>query len=83
MPGLWALGWTVTTVAGIAVSDQFAIFGAFGAITFAALHRREAQSDMGSARRRPPAMIDPPMTAPRACPESSVPSTNRGHHVRA
>jgi hypothetical protein len=37
MPALWALGWTVTTVAGIAVSDQFAIFGAFGAITFAAL----------------------------------------------
>lgn len=37
MPVLWALGWTVTTVAGIAVSDQFAIFGAFGAITFAAL----------------------------------------------
>ena len=30
MPLLWALGWTVTTVAGIAVSDQFAIFGAFG-----------------------------------------------------
>jgi hypothetical protein len=37
MPALWALGWTVTTMAGIAVSDQFAIFGAFGAITFAAL----------------------------------------------
>jgi hypothetical protein len=37
MPALWALGWTVTTVAGIAVSDQFAIFGAFGAITFTAL----------------------------------------------
>jgi hypothetical protein len=37
MPVLWALGWTVTTVAGIAVSDQFAIFGAFGAITFATL----------------------------------------------
>lgn len=37
MPALWALGWTVTTVAGIAVSDQFAIFGAFGALTFTAL----------------------------------------------
>jgi hypothetical protein len=37
MPALWALGWTVTTAAGIAVSDQFAIFGAFGALTFAAL----------------------------------------------
>jgi hypothetical protein len=37
MPGLWALGWTVTTVAGIAVSDQFPIFGAFGALAFTAL----------------------------------------------
>jgi hypothetical protein len=37
MPSLWALGWTVTTVAGIAVSDQFAIFGAFGALSFTAL----------------------------------------------
>jgi hypothetical protein len=37
MPALWALGWTVTTVAGIAVSDQFPIFGAFGAVAFTAL----------------------------------------------
>ena len=37
MPALWALGWTVTTLAGIGVSDQFAIFGAFGALTFTAL----------------------------------------------
>jgi hypothetical protein len=37
MPAMWALGWTVTTVAGIAVGDQFAIFGAFGALTVAAL----------------------------------------------
>jgi hypothetical protein len=37
MPVLWALGWTVTTLAGIGVDSQFAIFGAFGAITFMAL----------------------------------------------
>jgi hypothetical protein len=37
MPLLWALGWTVTTVAGIGVDSQFAVFGAFGAITFMAL----------------------------------------------
>ena len=37
MPALWALGWTVTTLAGIAVSEQFVIFGALGALTFAAL----------------------------------------------
>jgi hypothetical protein len=35
MPALWALGWTVTTLGGIAVSEQFAIFGAYGAVTFA------------------------------------------------
>jgi uncharacterized membrane protein len=37
MPVLWALGWTVTTVAGIGVDSQFAVFGIFGAIAFMAL----------------------------------------------
>jgi hypothetical protein len=37
MPALWALGWTVTTIAGIGVDSQFAVFGAFGAIAFMAL----------------------------------------------
>lgn len=37
MPVLWALGWTVTTVGGIHVENQFAVFGAYGAITFMAL----------------------------------------------
>jgi hypothetical protein len=37
MPLLWALGWTITTVGGIAVDQQFAVFGAYGAITFMAL----------------------------------------------
>jgi len=37
MPALWALGWTTTTLGGIAVDDQFAVFGAYGAITFSAL----------------------------------------------
>jgi len=37
MPILWALGWTVTTIAGIAVEEQFTNFGAFGALTFSAL----------------------------------------------
>jgi hypothetical protein len=37
MPALWALGWTVTTLAGIAVEDQFTVFGASGALTFSAL----------------------------------------------
>jgi hypothetical protein len=37
VPALWALGWTVTTLGGIAVDNQFTVFGAYGAITFSAL----------------------------------------------
>jgi hypothetical protein len=37
VPVLWALGWTVTTLGGIAVDEQFTVFGAYGAITFSAL----------------------------------------------
>jgi hypothetical protein len=37
MPVLWALGWTATTLGGIAVDRQFTIFGAYGAVTFSVL----------------------------------------------
>jgi len=37
MPLLWALGWTVTAAAGVGLDRQYAVFGAFGAITFMAL----------------------------------------------
>jgi hypothetical protein len=37
MPALWALGWTVTTLAGIDVDRQFTVFGAYGAAAFSAL----------------------------------------------
>ena len=37
MPALWALGWTATTLGGIAVDKQFTVFGAYGAVTFSAL----------------------------------------------
>jgi hypothetical protein len=37
VPLLWALGWAVTTAGGIDVDQQFAVFGAYGAITFMAL----------------------------------------------
>jgi hypothetical protein len=37
MPLLWALGWTTTTLGGIAVDLQFTVFGAYGAVTFSAL----------------------------------------------
>lgn len=37
MPALWALGWTTTTLGGIAVEKQWMVFGAYGAVTFSAL----------------------------------------------
>jgi hypothetical protein len=37
MPALWALGWTVTTLAGVHVDEQFTIVGVSGALTFSAL----------------------------------------------
>jgi hypothetical protein len=37
MPALWALGWTVTTLAGIQVGAQFTVFGSSGALTVSAL----------------------------------------------
>ena len=37
VPVLWALGWTVTAAAGVGVNSQYAVFGAFGAITVMAL----------------------------------------------
>jgi hypothetical protein len=37
VPALWALGWTVTTLGGIHVEEQFTNFGLYGALTFSAL----------------------------------------------
>jgi hypothetical protein len=33
---IWAIGWAVTTVAGIQVEAQFTVFGSFGAIAVTA-----------------------------------------------
>jgi hypothetical protein len=61
MPPLWALGWAVTTAAGIGVDRQYAVFGAFGAITFMALsgvvldRLRAATPAAPSRQHRPPA----------------------------
>jgi hypothetical protein len=60
MPLLWALGWTVTAAAGVDVDRQYAIFGAFGAITFMALsgvlldRLRAATPAAPSPQHRPP-----------------------------
>ena len=37
LPLLWALGWTVTTLAMFSVDEQFTVFGATGAVAFSAL----------------------------------------------
>ncbi len=37
LPVLWALGWAVTTLIGYEVDKQVPVFGASGAVTFAAL----------------------------------------------
>ena len=34
---LWPLGWTVTRLVGVSVGDQFAVFGASGAVVYSAL----------------------------------------------
>ena len=64
MPVLWALGWTVTTAGGIDVDRQFAVFGAYGAITFMALS--------GLLLDRLRAATSLPAPAQRVAPESGV-----------
>ena len=58
VPALWALGWTATTLGGIAVEEQFTIFGAYGAVTFSALsglllHRLAAATTRPDRPARP------------------------------
>jgi len=64
MPLLWALGWTVTTAGGIAVDQQFAVFGAYGAITFMALS--------GVLLDRLRAATSPPAPAPAPAPNKAM-----------
>ena len=64
MPLLWALGWTVTTAGGIDVDQQFAVFGAYGAITFMALS--------GVLLDRLRATTTPPPTQPRTRPANAI-----------
>lgn len=37
LAAIWAISWTVTTLGGIRVDEQFTVFGSFGAITATAL----------------------------------------------
>jgi hypothetical protein len=71
IPVLWSLGWTVTTLGGIHVDEQFTNFGLYGALTFSAasgllLHRllpyREVEPHRGSdgtVPSKPQAMFTP------------------------
>ena len=61
-PLLWALGWTVTTAAGIGVDRQYAVFGAFGAISFMALSG-VVLDRLRAATPAPPSPPHGPLTA--------------------
>jgi uncharacterized membrane protein len=65
VPLLWALGWSVSTFIGVSVDNQFAVFGASGAITFMALS--------GVLLDRLRAVTTPTPSAPASQPEQ--PST--------
>ncbi len=62
MPVLWALGWIVTTMSGVAVDDQFTVFGASGAVTVTALLGILLQHLLPAAP--PPTSPTTPATAP-------------------
>lgn len=63
MPFLWAAGWAVTTGAGIAVENQFTIFGASGAITVTVI--------LGALLH----LLVPPATTSQAMPSGTVTTT--------
>ena len=61
MPILWALGWTATTLGGIAVDQQFTVFGAYGAVTFSALSGLLLQLQLPYHATADPHPADPPV----------------------
>jgi hypothetical protein len=61
MPVLWALGWTATTLGGIAVDQQFTVFGAYGAATFSALSGLLLQLLLPLRTAADPQQADPPV----------------------
>jgi len=61
MPVLWALGWTATTLGGIAVDQQFTVFGAYGAVTFSALSGLLLQQLLPYQATPDPHPADPPV----------------------
>ena len=83
LPVLWALGWTATTLGGIAVDQQFTVFGAYGAITFSALsglllHRLLPHPAKKCPARKSPARKDPAGSGPHTQRHGAV---IRSRHV--
>jgi hypothetical protein len=64
MPILWALGWTATTLGGIAVDQQFTVFGAYGAVTFSALSGRLLHLLLPRRSAADPHSTDPTVQVP-------------------
>ena len=62
-----ALGWTVTDAAGVGVDRQYAVFGAFGAITFMALSGVLLDRLRAAAPAAPSPQHGPPPRLP-GCP---------------
>ena len=72
MPLLWALGWIVTTLAGIPVEEQFTLFGASGAVTFSALSGILLQQLLPARQT-----ARQPVTDPTLAPHPAAASTNK------
>ena len=60
---MWALGWIVTTLAGIPVEEQFTIFGASGAVTFSALSGILLQQLLPARQTAGPPVTDPTLAS--------------------
>ncbi len=69
LPALWALGWTVTTLAGVDVERQYTTFGATGALVatvLSGLLLGRLRSSTGAGRPpASPARVGPPVGAAR------------------
>jgi hypothetical protein len=85
IPILWALGWTTTTLGGIAVDQQFTVFGAYGAVTFSALsglllHLLLPHHPAADVHSADPT-VQVPTSPPRGTPSSAAAPTARPSSV--
>ena len=83
MPLLWALGWTVTTAGGIDVDRQYAVFGAYGAITFMALSGVLLDRLRAATPSRPAPQPGPPTAIASSHPQQGGVLASAGPGVAA